>query len=226
MKPTALPVRIATMAVLATVAGLAAGCGSGPDPSAGPAATATVTVTVPAAADPVTSPAASPALPTSAPTAPASAAPSVSPAPSGLPGCATGALAISLGSGTGAAGSSYYPIKFTNSSASACTLYGYPGVSFVTASGVQVGAAATRDPASPRQLVRLAPGGTAHADLRIVSAGNYPSSSCDQVGVRRLKVFPPGQTSAVYLSVTATACRNHSVQILSVRTTLPGPGQP
>ncbi|HUC23679.1 MAG TPA: DUF4232 domain-containing protein [Streptosporangiaceae bacterium] len=221
MNPIPVPGRVIAAAVLGGAV-LLAGCGSAAGPSARP--TATVTVTFPAAADPIASPATSPTLPSQSPTAPASFAPSVSAAPSALPGCATGALTISLGSGTGAAGSSYYPIKFTNASAAACTLYGYPGVSFVAGSGAQVGAAATRDPAHPRQRVRLAPGETAHADLRVVNARNYPSATCDPVSVQRLKVYPPGQTSVLYLSLTATACRNPSVQILSVRTTLPGAG--
>lgn len=66
-----------------------------------------------------------------------------------------------LGPGNGAAGSIYYPIEFTNTSSVACTLYGYPGVSFVTAPGSQAGAAATEDPTYPRALVTLAPKATA-----------------------------------------------------------------
>ena len=183
-------------------AGSLAGCGSA-TPSASPARTVTVTVTAgPAiAASPATQPPAS--------------------VPAGPPGCATSALTASLGAGNGAAGSTYYPIDFTNSSGSACTLYGFPGVSFVTAASKQVGAAATEDSTYPRQLVTLAPGASAHASLRVVDAGNYPSSTCKPVTVQRLRVFPPNQTTALYISLAATACSNVSVQILTVQTIQP-----
>ncbi len=203
MKPRPGAALLAAGAFVA-VAGLLAGCGS-----SGPSARPTVTVTVTA------SPAAAPAGSTAGPPAPT---------PSGPPGCATSVLQENLGPGGAAAGSSYFPIEFTNTSGSACTLYGYPGVSFVTASGSQVGAPATEDPVHPRQLVTLPPGGTAHAVLRIAAAQNYPSSTCSPVAVTRLKVFPPGQTSALFIAVSLTACANSSVPILAVQTVQPGSG--
>jgi Protein of unknown function (DUF4232) len=174
-------------------------CGSSA-PSAHP--TVTVTVTAPAGST-------------------SSAAPSPTP-PAGPPGCGTTALTATLGRGEGAAGSTYYPIDFTNNSGTACTLYGYPGVSFITAAGHQVGAAATESLAYPRRVVTLDPGETAHAELQIVDAHNYPSATCSPIAVHRLKVFPPGQTSPLYLSVTATACTSASVRLLSVQTVQPG----
>ena len=189
-------------AVSCAAAGSLVGCGSA-TPSASPPRTVTVTVT----AGPAN--AASPA-----------AQPSAS-VPAGPPGCTTSALTVSLGAGNGAAGSTYYPIGFTNSSGSACTLYGFPGVSFVSAASKQVGAAATEDSTYPRQLVTLAPGATAHASLRVVDAANYPASTCKPVAVQRLRVFPPNQTTALYISLAVTACSNPSVQILTVQTVQP-----
>ncbi len=129
-----------------------------------------------------------------------------------------------MGPGSGAAGSTYYPIEFTNSSSATCSLYGYPGVSFVSASGAQVGMAAVEDPTYPRQLVMLTPGGTVSADLRVTDAQNYPPSTCQPVTVNRLRIFPPGQTSPLYISFTAMACSSTTVPILSVRTVQPGNG--
>jgi hypothetical protein len=199
MKPTPVVATALAGAACIAVAGLLAGCGS----SGAPRPTVTVTVTAP-------------------PTSPAATSPPA--AQGGAPGCATATLNGSLGSGSVAAGSTYYPIVFTNTSSSACTLYGYPGVSFVTASGSQVGTPATEDPVYPRQLITLAPGGTAHADLQIASAQNYPSSTCSPVSVQTLKVYPPGQTSALLIAVSATTCANSSVQILSVQTVQSGSG--
>jgi len=177
-------------------AGFLAGCGSAPAPSASPPPSAS----------------------------PAPSSPAATPAPTGAPSCATPALAVRLGPGNGAAGSTYYPIEFTNASSVACTLYGYPGVSFVTASGAQAGAAATEDPTYPRALVTLAPGTAAHAVLRVTDAANYPASSCQPVTVHRLKVYPPGETRPVYLTLKATACASASVHIQSVQTVRPGNG--
>jgi Protein of unknown function (DUF4232) len=203
MKPTRVAATTLAAAACIAVAGLLAGCGSG-QPSARP----TVTVTV---------------------TAPGSSAPANSPTGStsqgaGTAACATSVLSGSLGSAGAAAGSTYYSIEFTNTSSSACTLYGYPGVSFVTASGSQVGTPATEDAVYPRQLVTLAPGATAHAELGVATAQNYPSSTCSPVSVSRLKVYPPGQTAALFLAISTTACSNPSVSILTVQTVQPGAG--
>jgi uncharacterized protein DUF4232 len=196
--------KVIAIAVLASAAGLLAGCGSSSSPSPQPTATVTVTVSAPSA------PVASLAPPTQTAT-PASPA-----------GCATTSLTASMGPGNGGAGSSYYPIEFTNSSSVTCSLYGYPGVSFVGASGVQVGMAAVEDPTYPRQLVMLTPGSTVRAELRITDAQNYPPSTCQPATVNRLRVFPPGQTSPLYISFTTTACLSTSVPILSVQTVQQG----
>jgi len=200
MKPTRR--RVAALALAGSIAAacLLAACGSA-SPSAGP--TRTVTVTVPGSTSQATTPA-------------------QSPTPAGSPGCATSVLKLSLGTSGAAAGSSYYPIDFTNTSGAACTLYGYPGVSFISASGSQIGAAAIEDPVYPRQLVTLAPGATAHADLQVTDALNYPAATCSPVSVNQLKVFPPGQTSPLNLGLTTTACASTSVQILAIQTVQPG----
>jgi hypothetical protein len=203
MKPTPVAATLAA-AVSVALAGLLTACGS-----SGPSGHATVTVTVTAS-----TPAA----------ASGSAGLTPTPTPGGPPACGSAVLKGSLGPGSAAAGSSYYAIDFTNTSSSACTLYGYPGVSFVNASGGQVGAPATEDSVYPRQLVTLAAGGTAHAELRIVVAQNYPSSTCSPVAVSQLKVFPPGQTSALFIPLSSTGCTNSSVQILDVQTVQSGAG--
>ena len=191
-----------TLIILLAAVGFLTGCGSAPAPAARPTVTTTVTVTAPPPVSP----------------------PPPSPTPTGAPACRTSALAASLGPGNGTAGSVYYPFEFTSNSGATCILYGYPGVSFVAASGGQVGAAATEDPAYPRRLVTLAPGAVAHAELRVTNAMNYPASACRPVTVHRLRVFPPGQTSPLYLALNATACTSTSVQILSVQTVQPGNG--
>jgi hypothetical protein len=195
---TSLRVRqhlIAT-AVLAGTALLAAACGSSAPPAAAPTVTQTVTVT--------------PTSPGLAGGGTESPSPTGSGSGSGSGGagaCATSSLKVSIGNGDGAAGSVYYPIVFTNSSGSSCSLFGFPGVSFVVGgSGSQLGDAATRNSDKPVQTVTLAPGDAAHATLQVVQALNFPAAKCQPVNAHFLKIFPPNQTDAVTLSFDAKAC--------------------
>jgi hypothetical protein len=156
------------------------------------------------------------------PTAPATAAPQPAPEPSfappagppappppaaAAPGCASGALRVSVGPANGAAGSIYYPLDFRNVSAAPCTLLGYPGVSFVTSPGAgQVGGAAVRNPTFAPALVTLAPGAVAHASVQVVVAQSYPAALCRPVTAHWLRVYPPGQFTPLYASLTAQTC--------------------
>jgi hypothetical protein len=128
----------------------------------------------------------------------------------------------------GAAGSTYYPLDFTNSSATACQLYGYPGISFVTAgavTGQQIGPAAERSRAFAKVTVRLAPGGTAHAWLQVTVAANYPASTCHPVTAYWLRVYPPDQTAASYVRHTFDACSSASTPLLTVLPVRAGRGE-
>jgi len=124
-------------------------------------------------------------------------------------GCSSSALSVrvDLAQGGAAAGSTYVPIDFTNTSGSACTLDGYPGVSFVRSpSGSQLGNPASRNPAAAPAMVTLAPGGIAHAILQVVEADNYSQSACTPVTAHWLKIFPPDQASAIYARYDVQAC--------------------
>jgi len=100
-------------------------------------------------------------------------------------------------------------LQLRNIGSSACTLYGYPGVSWVAgADGHQVGAAAVRqaDPAgSAEKTVTLAPGALASAPLDIVDAAVFSPSQCKPVPVRGLRVYPPGEKAALFLSLPTQA---------------------
>jgi len=146
---------------------------------------------------------------------------SASSAPAGLALCTTASLRITVQNlqGGGTAGSAYYPLNFTNTSATACELYGYPGVSFTAApdsAGQQIGAAAQRNGEFGKVAVRLAPGATAHAWLQVADAGNYPASSCQPVTAQWLRVYPPGETVPAYAGHTFSACSSASVVQLTV----------
>jgi hypothetical protein len=151
-------------------------------------------------------------------TAPPSSSPK--PAASGsMTACPTSFLQTSVGRAGEAAGSSFYPIELTNVSASPCTMYGYPGVSLVTSvRGGPVGAPATRNPARHAVLLTLAPGETASALLQVASAASFPASRCKPVTARWLKVYPPGQYSALYYGFRVTACSaaGRTAHVLSI----------
>ena len=184
--------RILAVCGLTSVAFLAAGCGSA-GTAAAPAKTVTVTIT------------------------PKS---SVTPAPSSSSGpsqCTTTDLRLAVGAANGAAGTIYYPLDFTNTSRSACTMYGYPGVAFVSSpGGSQVGAAAGRRSSTTPALVTLEPGATAHATLAVsdVLIGN----NClgHQVQVNWVQVYPPDQYSALDAPLSRQGCADQSLVTMHV----------
>jgi Protein of unknown function (DUF4232) len=152
---------------------------------------------------------------------PAATGTSSSPGLNGLAECQSASLRVTVNTSQAgaAAGSTYYPVDFTNTSSSACGMYGYPGVSFVTAgngAGTQIGAAAQENPAFGKLTVRLAPGGVAHAWLQVAAAGNFPTSACQPRAVSWLKVFPPDQTVAIYVNHAFDACASMGTPLLFV----------
>ena len=184
MPPAPRARRAAAWAAAVCVAALAAGCGSTAAPGAGATATATAT----ASAGPGTPSAGTPGA-------------TATPGP-----CATAALRVTLGHEGAATGHFYRTLDFTNISSASCTLRGYPRVSFVAAvGGKQIGAAASRSPASKRLIV-LAPGQKAQARLDLLDVLNFPPPECAASDAHWIKVYPPHQFSASYVPWTAKVC--------------------
>jgi hypothetical protein len=121
----------------------------------------------------------------------------------------------------GYAGGVDLAINFTNTTSAACTLYGYPGVSLVSSSHAQIGLAAKRTTTAPAEVVTLAPGATGHAQLQIADALNFPTSACGPVQAADLRVYPPGQTAAVFLPDHSQGCAQPA-QILFISPVQPG----
>ncbi|MGO8959444.1 MAG: DUF4232 domain-containing protein [Streptosporangiaceae bacterium] len=190
--------RMLAVCGLTSVAFLAAGCGSAG--TAAPTKTVTVTIT-----------------PESSPTR----APSASSEPSQ---CATSDLRLTVGPANGAAGTIYYPLDFTNASSSACTMYGYPGVAFVSSpGGSQVGAAAGRRSSTTAALVTLEPGATADATLAVSDV--LISNNCphQQVQVNWVQVYPPDEYTALYARLSRQGCADRSLITMHVSTVISGP---
>jgi hypothetical protein len=192
-------------------------------------ATACSSATGPTTASPSATGGPAPALspaPTGPPVGPATGvpAPTAEGRPAGNPErCSTAELAGSLGPGEGAAGSVYRTLLLTNTGGRACELTGFPGVSYVTGDGgEQVGPAAAMS-GGRGGPVRLAAGAAAGAELKLVDVANYDAAVCRPTPVRGLRVYPPGDTAALFVPAEGTGCAGTppgdqlSVQTLTAR---------
>ena len=199
---------------LIAVAALATGCTTSSPPAASPTLTpSSPATTTPAAAAPTPSAVTSPASPATR-----------TPGAAGT-GCATRSLKVTVSTPQGAAGSIYQFIVFTNISGAACTLFGYPGVALAGGTPVtQIGAAAARSRASSAKLVTLAAGKTAYALLQITHAANYPAARCAPRASTYLQIYPPNQTTPIYLAYKSMGCSSTKVKLLTVSVMLAGKG--
>jgi hypothetical protein len=146
--------------------------------------------------------------------------PALSSAVGGVPSCATANLDVWLNTeGSGAAGSTYYNLNFTNLSSHTCTLRGYPGVSGVTQAGIQLGSAAGRNAEHAPALITLTSAKTANGFqnvsrstatviLQITVAENFPTSTCGSITAAGLRVYPPGQKESTVVPYPFIACAN------------------
>ena len=202
-------VRSGLLAAALIVLAAVAGCSSSSSPSAAPQSTATPST--PAAAS------SSSLVPTPVPSTP------LSPAATGSPACATSSLNVTLGASSGYAGGVDQTIVFTNTSGTTCTLFGYPGVSLVSAPHTQIGLAAQRASTVPVTQVTLATGAAANAVLQVVDALNFPTATCSPTKAAFLRVYPPNQTVPVYLADTSEICAQ-PVQTLFISPVQAGSG--
>jgi hypothetical protein len=203
---------------LAMVVAAVAGC-SAPSSSSSNPGSAAVTASVPA-----TSSAAAATSFASAGSA-SSAAVNQNASGGGPPGCASRDLKATVGIAQGAAGSVYQVIDLTNIGTSSCSLYGYPGVALAGGSPVtQIGAPASRSTASAPKLVSLAAGATANTLVQITEAENYPTSRCGPTPSTYLQIYPPNQTTPIYLAYKSMGCSSTKVKLLTVSVMLAGKG--
>ena len=198
--------RRTTILLLTAPVLLAAGCSGGGSTSTTAPTTSSATAEPPTAGPPTARP----------PTA----APSPATTGGGKPAssrCHTSDLALKPGDEEGAAGTEYLALVFTNTSSRTCTLYGYPGVSWVAGDqGTQVGDPFQRGGTHQKVTVTLARGRAAHAILQMPNAGNYDDAQCKPVSVRGLRVYPPDETAAVFVKLPSKQCSAKGVNIDTV----------
>jgi hypothetical protein len=175
------------LVVMAVVACAVAACASTPPTPTAPASTSS--------APPPTS--------AQAPTAPPTAPPTST---GGITNCATSELKGSLGQAEGAAGSVIAPLILTNVGSRTCEVRGFPGVSYVAGDdGHQVGPAAAMSGTRGGEVV-LKPGAAAAALLQMANVANFDPAACNPTPVRGLRVYPPGDTTSLFIQRAGTGC--------------------
>ena len=124
-----------------------------------------------------------------------------------IPVCTAGDLAVwvNADAASGAAGTFYYPLEFTNTSNHTCRTWGYPGVSATNANLHQLGDAAQRNHLYTPHWVNIGAGGTAHAllgygDVEVSTSGCKPKTAA------QLKVYPPNSRTAIDTFFALPAC--------------------
>jgi hypothetical protein len=147
------------------------------------------------------------------------------------PAAVRACTAADLGAGVavtqvnGAAGSSYWPLQFTNLSRHACAMRGFPGVSAVDRHGHQLGRPASRDHVIPSRTVVLAPGATAHTILRYGDVTVATAPGCHPTfSTFELRIYPPDQRRATYAAFDLEACSHAGPVYLGVEPVRPGVG--
>jgi hypothetical protein len=139
--------------------------------------------------------------------------------------CHSGDLSLKLGTGDAAAGTYHTDLVFTDKSDHRCTLYGYPGVSWVTGdNGTQVNDPFGRG-SGTRNTITLSPGGQAHAVLVTHAALNFPADKCKPVDVRGYRVYPPDETASIFVSAPGRQCSVKGTNLGQVLPIVSGPGR-
>ena len=164
------------------------------------------------------SPGSSSALSSVASSSASSSAPSSSP-PGAIPACGDTAFAVSNTPTDSATGHSTFVILFRNKLAHSCTVFGYPGLDAVSASGATL-AHATRTltgfagGATSIRTITVAPGGTASARVEWTNFNTTTGGDCAVSD--HVLVTPANTADTVSLAVSVTVCN------LQVHPTVPG----
>jgi hypothetical protein len=203
-------VRSDVVAMVAVLGLALAGCSSGRSGRAGP--TTVSTTSAPA--------------PSSSVTEPGSTSRPATTRAGTAAGCVVGQLALTAGEP--GAGLSHYglPIIFRNTSNTACTLSGYPGVAGLSAGGAQIGQA-QRTPSgylgglanggTTPPVVVLAPGQSGSALLETTAVAGSGTQPCPTFA--GLLVTSPNETHSVRLVVNLPGCPGFQVHPVVAGTT-------
>jgi hypothetical protein len=132
---------------------------------------------------------------------------------SGVPACTTQDLRVNADASQGWKGMVYDDVDFINRTSQPCTLYGYPGISFVTATGQLLGEPAVELPNPPRTLQTVDPGHSVFAFLEIKDTSEMFPQQCGPVDSAYLRVYPPNQAAPILVPWTMQVCSGPLAQL-------------
>ncbi len=145
--------------------------------------------------------------------------------PSPPPRCTAGQLKLAALAGTGAAGSIFSPVNVLNTSTSACSLDGRPGITLIGAmQGAQAAPLQTTIRATGQgpvfaitpTMLTLSPGSVASAGF-MVQSSDVPSDgeqTCPVVS--SMEVTLPGVASSFTIAETLTACGGPTISVSAI----------
>ena len=145
----------------------------------------------------------------------------------GVAACSAADLGVwvAVDQGNGTAGSTYFPLQFTNLSKHYCSLRGFPGVSAINSNGQQLGSPANWSHVTPVRTVILAPGATAHTMLQYGDVEVETAPGCGRATTAfELRVYPPGQRSATHAAFDLPVCSHAGPVFLNVEPITAGVG--
>jgi hypothetical protein len=143
----------------------------------------------------------------------------------GTPRCHSGDLKVTSAYGDGATGHYSVNLRFTNKSTHACTLSGYPGVSWVTGDdGKQVNDPFKRA-TSTKKTITIKSGATAHSMLLEVQHSFFDAKTCQAADVRGYRIYPPDETAAIFVSAPETVCSAKGIGLGEVYPVTTGAGE-
>jgi hypothetical protein len=163
---------------------------------------ATASAPAPTTAAPTPAPTPAPSTPTpSATSTAATPSPSASSLGAAVSSCTASQLSIDVTKGGASFGQEIAVVSFTNTSASTCSLSGYPSAVLQTSGGATVGKPALHL-AGHITTVVLAPHKSAQADLTADTRCNAPESSA-------VRITAPGAPGSTEVPVALRACTLH-----------------
>jgi Protein of unknown function (DUF4232) len=142
------------------------------------------------------------------------------PAPTPTPAvatCSVNSLKVTLGTPEGTAGSTVYPLVFTNTGSAPCELHGFPGVSMVgDHNGTQIGAPASEITTVPITPNTIQPGHSVRAMLTVEIAQNV--AGCTPMAVDGLRVYPPHSYKSIFVPAPQlVGCAQPGISLMSIQ---------
>lgn len=120
--------------------------------------------------------------------------------------CGTDQLTARASQASGAGGHLAVVVVFTNGSATACTMEGYPTAWFVDASGKELGTTSIDEQGIPAPaVVPLRPGAQASTTVWYDNPA-VPFPPCRTTTAAGIRVLPPGQSSSLTVTIVVTIC--------------------